>query len=279
MVGMSGCENLTGSPGLPSGTPNPSFYNNKTGAIGMYTAAVFAFETVIPRHLSDTGLLTDELEDPNQQPSTGQQFTSQGQVRDPLDERIMPQGSDAGAEDYGALQGAREFANQAIGALATYDTATFYDTAAVDSAQSKNYRSTLYALEGYTELWLADFFCSGIPLSTLDYGQDFTVRAGSTTTGIYQDARAKFDTALSLATLNDSVLNLARVGKGRAWLDLRQYDSAAAAVQTVPNGFEYSVPFNNGGFGALATMDNGVSSGIFTPGFSNQRRGTMGFRF
>ena len=47
-MGLSGCENLTGSPGLPSGTPNPSFYNNKTGAIGMYTAAVYAFEADIP---------------------------------------------------------------------------------------------------------------------------------------------------------------------------------------------------------------------------------------
>ena len=175
-------------------------------------------------------------------PVKGQQFQSQGKVLDPLDERFMPAGGDAGADDYANLQTVREFANQAIGALNKYDTATFYDTSAVDSAQSKVYRGTLYAFEGYAELWLADFFCSGVPLSTLDYGQDFTVRAGSTTAQIYQDAKAKFDTALSLATINDSVLNLARVGKGRAWLDLGQYDSAAAAVQQVPDGFQYKMP-------------------------------------
>ena len=234
---MSGCANLTGSPDLPSGTPNPSFYNTKDGAIGMYTAAVYAFEAAIPRHLIETGLLTDELENANQNASQGQQFQSQGHVFDPIDERFLPQGSDAGADDYANLQGAREYANQAIGALAKYDTATFYDTSAVDSAQSRVYRGTLYAFEGYAELWLADFFCSGVPLSTLDYGQDFTYRAGSTTAQLYQAALAKFDTALSVATLADSVQNLARVGRGRAWLDLGQYDSAAAAVQAVSQGF------------------------------------------
>ena len=160
-IGLSGCENLTGSPGLPSGTPNPSFYNTKAGAIGMYTAAVFAFEAVIPHHVIETGLLTDELEDANQQPSQGQQVQLRGQVPDPLDERFLPQGGDAGADDYEGLQTVREFANQAIGALAKYDTATFYDTAAVDSAQSQVYRGTLYAFEGYAELWLADFSARG----------------------------------------------------------------------------------------------------------------------
>ena len=260
-MGMTGCENLTGSPGLPSGTPDPSFYNNKAGAIGMYTAAVLTFEQAIPTHFIETGLLTDELEDPNQHASQGQQYQSQGQVLDPIDERFMPQGGDAGADDYNQLQAVREFANQAIGALAKYDTATFYDTSAVDSAQSNVYRGTLYAFEGYAELWLADFFCSGVPLSTLDYGQDFTVRAGSKTNDVYRDAIAKFDTALSLATINDSVLNLARVGKGRAWLDVGQYDSAAAAVQAVPDGFQYSVAFNNGGINSQETaIGNDVCS-------------------
>ena len=101
----------------------------------MYTAAVYAFESVIPRHLIETGLLTDELEDANQQPSQGQQFQSQGKVLDPIDERFLPAGGDAGADDYGGLQTVREFANQAIERFATYDTATFYDTSAVDSAQ------------------------------------------------------------------------------------------------------------------------------------------------
>jgi hypothetical protein len=56
---------------------------------------------------------------------------------------------------------------------------------------------------------------------------------------VYQDALAKFDTALTLAFGNDTITNAARVGRGRAWLNLGQYDSAAAAVDGVPNDFQY----------------------------------------
>ena len=104
-----------------------------------------------------------------------------------------------------------------IGALAkAYDTATFYDTSAVDSAQSRVYRGTLYAFEGYAELWLADFFCSGVPLSTLDYGQDFTYRAGSTTAQLYQAAigQVRYSAERGADALADSG---AEFSPGGAW--------------------------------------------------------------
>ena len=64
-------------------------------------------------------------------------------------------------------------------------------------------------------------------------------RPSSATAQVYQTAIAKFDTALTLAGDSARILNLARVGKGRAWLSLGQYDSAAAAVAQVPRGFAY----------------------------------------
>src|SRR4029077_20049777 len=36
----------------------------------------------------------------------------------------------------------------------------------------------LYALEGYAEVLLAEVFCSGIPLSTVDFNADYTLAAG-----------------------------------------------------------------------------------------------------
>jgi hypothetical protein len=63
----------------------------------------------------------------------------------------------------------------------------------------------------------------------------------STTVQVYRAAIAKFDTALSLAGDSTRILNLARIGKGRAWLALGQYDSAAAAVAKVPQGFVYGL--------------------------------------
>ena len=60
---FAGCHDLTASPGLPSGTPDPSSYNNAAGAVEMRNAAVFWFQKALPSYLVDTGLLTDELQD------------------------------------------------------------------------------------------------------------------------------------------------------------------------------------------------------------------------
>ena len=232
LLGGGGCKELTGSPGLPSGTPNPSFYHTAAGALGMRNAAVFEFEQALPRYVVDAGLITDELEDRNTGASPGALLSTTG-VTDPLDERILPAGVTVGS--YGELQKVRGFANQALGALATYDTAV------ADTAAAKVLRGELYGIEGYAEVMLADLFCSGVPLSTLDFQQDFTYAPSSTTAQVYRDAIAKFDTALTLARASDSVVHLAQVGKGRAYLDLGQYAAAADDVTTVPDGFQYQV--------------------------------------
>jgi hypothetical protein len=89
---------------------------------------------------------------------------------------------------------------------------------------------------------LADLFCSGVPLSTLDYDGDFTYHEGSTTAEVYQHAIAQFDTALILAPDSVRVMNLARVGRGRALLNLGQYALAAQVVADVPDDFVYQFP-------------------------------------
>lgn len=230
-LGLGGCKDLTGNPGLPAGTPNPATYNTPAGAFGMRNAAVYKFEQALPQYMLDAGLLTDELEDVGVNASPGTFIQNGGRITDPLDERILPQG--VTVLSYGNLQGVRELARQALGALATYDTA------AADTLRGDTLRAELYALTGYAEIMLADLFCSGVPLSTLDFQHDFTYRPSSTTDQVYAAALANFDTALTLAYASDSIQNLARVGRGRAWLDRGQFDSAAAAVAQVPTGFEY----------------------------------------
>jgi len=237
-MGVDGCKELTTNSGLPPGTPDPTFYNTKAGALGMRNAAIAQFEQVLPQFTVDAGLLTDELADLNTGVSQGVLLSAQG-VQDPLDERVLPEGGSLNNHNsYEKLQGAREFANQAIGALATYDTA------AADTATAKVLRGELYALEGYAEVMLADLFCSGVPLSTLDFQHDFTYHGSSTTRQVYQDAIAKLDTALALADTSTQVQTLARVGRGRAFLELGQFDSAAAAVAQVPDGFQYQLVAN-----------------------------------
>ena len=241
VVAVSGCKDLTGSTALPSGLQSPSTYYTPSGAIGMYTAAVQQVEVALPQYLIESGLITDELEDAQTGASAGKLLLSNG-VQDALDERMFSNTVTVGS--YGQLQAIRTYATQAIGALAVYDTLP------ADSATSKIRRGELYADEGYAEIMLADLFCSGVPLSTLDFQHDFTYAPSSTTKQLYQAALAKFDTALSLADTSTQVRYLAMVGQGRVYLDLGQYAPAADDVASVPNTFQFSYPINvylNGG--------------------------------
>jgi hypothetical protein len=100
----------------------------------------------------------------------------------------------------------------------------------------------MYALDGYAETLLAELFCSGVPLSTLDYKGDFTYKPGSQSKDVYVHALTLLDSAMVLAHDSESVTNFARVVKGRILLNLGRYADAAQTVTTVPTNFTYTVP-------------------------------------
>ena len=87
---------------------------------------------------------------------------------------------------------------------------------------------------------MAEIFCSGIPLSTLDFEGDFTYKAGSPSVDVYQHAIDLLDTARTLSADNPDLVNLAAVGTGRALLALGRYSDAAQAVASVPNDFRFT---------------------------------------
>ena len=244
---LGGCKDLTGSAVLPAGVNNPAFYNNASGAIAMRNAAVLTLEGTIPEVIVETGLLTDELENPETGASAGQLLSSSN--ISPLDERDVYTATfvslSHGNDSYAPLQRVRATTYQALGALAAYDTAKS------DTATAKVLRGELYAFLGYDEILLADIYCSGVPLSTLIFQGTFRYAASSTTAQVYQDAMAKLDTALILGRGSDSLLSLARVLQGRAQLALGNYDAAADDVSTVPDRFTYqlfigfSIYYNN----------------------------------
>lgn len=232
VVGATGCKDLTGSQALPSGTPDPSLFNTTAGALGMRNSALFDVGSTIPFVVLDMGLFTDEVESP----LVGVPAGTVTSKTFPLDERILPEqtsGTSTRADnDYAGLQGIRGDVSLALPALAAYDTASNVSLL----------RGELYALDGYAEILLADFFCSGVPLSTLDFQKDYTYHASSNTLQVYQDAITQEDSALALlagASASDTVLNLARVLKGRALLGQGKYAAAAQAVALVPDGFQY----------------------------------------
>lgn len=235
-----GCKDLSGTPGLPAGTPNPAYYDDSSGAVGLRNGTISRMGGSIPAYLVDAGLLTDELEDEGYHASAGTLLSNGNVIVDPLDERILPEGTYGGTISYGNLQGVRAYANLALHALALYDTAPGV------RATQRVLRSELYAMSGYAEILLSDLFCSGVPLSTLDFHQDFTYAPSSRWNQVYQHASVLLDSALQLSPANDSVLNLARVLKGRAQLALGRYAAAADDVALVPNAFQYRLTFKTG---------------------------------
>ena len=266
LLGGEGCKDLTGTQALPAGTADPSYYNTAAGAIGMRNAAVSAFEVALSGTIADEGLLTDEFELWGRDPRGNGQFSVINISTFAVDQRNLIEGQPDGNQDvnggpdqdYAALQGARALLAQAIGQLATYDTAR------ADTATEHVLRGELYALEGYTEIMLADLFCSGIPLSTLDFQKDYTYAPSSTTQQVYMDAIAKFNTAIALASDSGRILNMARVGKGRAWLDIGQYDSAATAVATVPTNslYQLAITWDNNRFQEMTESDREGQNGL-----------------
>jgi hypothetical protein len=266
---LAGCKDLTNQP-LPAGTFDPTQVNNAPGARGMAIAAKVQFQYALTMYIPESGLLTDEFQANNRGSALANGSFPDQEVA--VDARLLPQGNyNLGTtQAYMGLQQLRTFASQAIGALAKYDP---------DSSAAN--RGELYAQEGYVEMWLADLFCSGVPLSTSDFQQDFTYKPGSSTDAVYQHAIALFDTALVLAADSAPLVNLARVGKARAQLALGQYAAAAQMVSGVPVDFKYTQSIRTCGNTTLSSCAMGTQaifplSGI---GTMADREGSVGLPY
>jgi len=131
-------------------------------------------------------------------------------------------------------------------------------------------------LAGYTYIFLAETWCSGVPVSHVDADGKLTYGAPLTTTQLLDTAIARFDAALAAAAALDTSgasaairapklatrlarIRFATVGKARALLDEGQFAAAAALVPTsaVPTSFSYVIQHsenttreNNGIFNA-----------------------------
>ncbi len=94
----------------------------------------------------------------------------------------------------------------------------------------------MWALAGLTYVFAGETYCSGVPFSNLDpvvYGVPLT------TAQMFDTAVARFDSAL-VDSGSTAIANLARVGRGRALLNLGNYAGAAAAVALVPTSYVYA---------------------------------------
>ena len=215
----------------PSGTVDPSAIHTPESALQFYNFAVTRFDTrfagvpngVTPwfSFVRNTAVFTDEL-------------LIAGYSTPGIDERMASEDPYPIYEElYRNLHQARIATGQAREALRAY---------APNSPVAL--QGQLQALEAYTIVWLAEAFCSGIPLTKVPLVGESAPTAGYTTQELYRQAIALFDSALVLGTDSARFINLARVGKGRAYLNLGLADSAALAVHDVPTDFAYLARFN-----------------------------------
>jgi hypothetical protein len=157
-----------------------------------------------------------------------------------VDSRLLPElpsGSSESLNDppvaaYSRLQRTRAQAGQAIELLKRY------------APDRGPLAAHLYALEGYSEIFLAELFCSGIPLSTVDFEGDYTFKPGSSTDEVFAHAATLFDTALALAGDSVRFVQLAHIGRARTLLNRGDFTQAAAEVAQVPDGYQYAVSFS-----------------------------------
>lgn len=93
------------------------------------------------------------------------------------------------------------------------------------------------ALAGYSRILLGEGFCT----AAIDGGPQLTSQQ------IFEEAIAKFDTAVTAAQGGggDSLLYLALTGRARAELDAGQNAAAATDAALVPSGYVYNATFAN----------------------------------
>ncbi|HKU61453.1 MAG TPA: hypothetical protein VJQ44_09580 [Gemmatimonadales bacterium] len=267
LVTLSGCspESLVGDGELPAGVEDPQNTQTRDGALRAYVAALIASRNAAAGPSGSmavvSGLLADEM-------TSLEVFLPWlvTQDRRVLPEYTIPETEERAITPFGSyietyilLQGARGKAQVGVTLLRAYAP-----------GESPALTAHLQAAEAYDDIYLADLFCSGIPLSTVD-AEGSTMKPGSSTTEVYQAAIELLDSALAGSGDSIRIHHFASIGKARALLALGQYGEAAAAVAGVPDGYEYTLMFD-----ATTTGQNGATNrdnanymwGLYSNGFS-----------
>jgi hypothetical protein len=259
VIALAGCslDDLVSKAALPMDTLDPKGVQTEAAAIGAYNDAVLQLSKVLgqsqPRYdslpayqmtgqsyvmasalLSDEagthyGLLAQILGTASPFPVTGEAAVD---ARTPYENlKLLKDGMYD--QPYLGLQVLRLRVAEALGALRAY---------APNTPQAM--LGHLYALRGYAEVMLAELYCSGVPLSQYNFNAQPTYGMPATSEQVFRHAVAQFDTAIVLSGDSARILNFAKIGRGRALLDLGDAAAAADAVADVPLTFQYAVPYS-----------------------------------
>lgn len=218
----------------------------RTGAIGDFSVA---FDGGDDNVVTYTGLLADELINAETFPT-----------RVEIDQRsIQPVNSNLEGV-YRSLHRARASARRAADAYAALDSTNVA-------------RLEVMNLEAMSIIFFAEQYCNGVALSTLTATGESVFGAQKTGVELNQQAVAIFDSVLTRAgaSVVPAVVlqaDFARVGKGRALLNLNQPAAAAAAVAAVGTVFAYQLQHSEN--------SGRQNNGIFLTGAINRRFSVTG---
>lgn len=218
------CKSLEAD--LPAGVTDPDLVKTWPNAMASLVGVREVAKEAFVRYVTGTGFLTDELR--------GWAYENTHLV----DSRTA---GDHWSIVYGGLNSVR---NNAVNVI------SLFNEVGKDSSQLQ--RSELYSLYSLSEVMLAELFCSGIPLSLIEYGGDYNLTTGFSTVEVLQHSMALADTAIQLAGDDENLRSLSLLVKARALLMLDSLDAAASLVESVDSKYEYilevlrwSAPHNN----------------------------------
>lgn len=253
LISLSGCaidRLLTSSDPVEGAVIDLSDVKTRNGAIRFHRSVMVALTSAFAQVSYFTAVFTDEMT--KDLLST----TYDGAVLDARKQssQILP--GVLADNAYNALHIARVNAAQAITLLQRYGIGA--DSALIGEA---------YAAQAQTIVYLGEMFCSGIPLTRAPFDGGLEYTRGMSTAELFQTAAALFDTAIAYAGDSVRVASLAKIGKGRALMNLGLYDQALNVVRDVETSYTYSLRFSSATGGVtLWTITTAANPAIFEVG-------------
>ena len=207
------------------------------GALGQFAEA---FSSGTGGQILYAGMLADEFH-----------LSGTFPTRNEVDRREMDERNGTLLDEYRDLHRAR---------VGTRNAAEIFQEHRSDDPRT----AELWNLNGYTYLFFAEHYCSGVPFGEATTQGELTQGTQTTTSGMLDIAVERFQQAQSSSAGSTDQEHLAAIGIGRAHLSRGDYAAAAAAVASVPDDWEYLIRHKSGG----AT---GQRNAIYEMNFSQRR--------
>ena len=189
--------------------------------------------------------------------------------RDEADSRSITESNSAMTLEARGLHRTRIAASQAIPVLRQYRPDNVSDV------------GQMYWVRGWAEMTIAENFCNGMPLSSLDASNNIVYGDTLPNVEIYKRAIASFDTAVENAPPGDNradtVKWLSGIEKARVQLDLGDVTGAGATINAanVPDDFKFLMSYTQVlGDNQIWALNN--SAGRWMPG---NNEGGVGLNF